>query len=96
MTRILILLLLSACAAQPIQSPDGANFDLILNDKREITLNRPVTIKIVHDLPHGVFGMAENAYETGVCTIYLDENNLRWLYHELQHCDGEHHPEDKT
>lgn len=56
MTRLLILLLLTACAAQPIQSPDGANFDLILNGKREIILNRPVTIRIVHSLPHGKFG----------------------------------------
>ena len=82
-----------ALAVAMLTGAAQANDDLILQDIRVISLNRPISVVVTDDLPQNCdhpspYACASNAYGKGRCTIWIKPERLAWLYHDLQHCAG--------
>lgn len=83
---------LAACSAA------RADDSLILGNKRELHITRPISIVLVDNLPEGIEGCentnyacAPNAFGKGRCIIFIKPSFLSCLFHEQQHCMGVMH-----
>lgn len=78
-------------------APALANDDLMLQGKRQVNLNRPVTVIVVDELPSvcggggDEYACASAAYKAGRCIVWVKPNKLEYVFHELQHCAGVTH-----